>query len=174
MLKTIKFVMHRKGLLVIIGLCICLVLIMAFVFGLYSAGDIKRIVSEQFNRQQLILARQAAREIEYSLNYAIQELVSIRHITQHAMPISRAFLEGIYERVRRRGISSVTIVDTHGKSLISVGEDLPALWSSETYSTGPEDFFPLYLGEKTSQPLVTIFVLKGETTIGSGLPFRYG
>lgn len=83
--------MHRKGLLVIIGLCICLVLIMAFVFGLYSARDLKRIVSEQFNRQQLILARQAAREIEYSLNYAIQELVSIRHITQHAMPISRAF-----------------------------------------------------------------------------------
>ena len=116
--------MHRKGLLVIIGLCICLVLILAFVFGLYSARDLKRIVSEQFNRQQLFLARQAAREIEYSLNYAMQELMSIRYVVQHDIPISKALLEGIYKRVKVKGIDSVGIVDIHGKPSMSAGKDL--------------------------------------------------
>ena len=119
-----KFVMRRKGLLVIIGLCICVVLIVAFFFGLYSARDLKKIVSEQFNGQQLILARQAAHEIENSLNYAMQELVSIRYIVQHGMPISKALLEGVYKRVRGKGIDSVGIVDINGKTLIRAGRDL--------------------------------------------------
>lgn len=140
--------MHRKGILVIIGLCICLVLILAFVFGLYSARDLKKIVSEQFNRQQLILARQAAREIEYSLNYAIQELVSIRYITQHGMPVPKVFLEGIYERVRRRGINSIAIVDTHGKSLVSAGGDLL------------EDFSFIFERKRVANPLLQFLSLK--------------
>jgi len=152
--------MRRKGLLVVVGLGICVVLIVAFFFGIYSARDLKKIVSEQFNGQQLILARQAAHEIENSLNYAMQELISIRYIVQHGMPISKALLEGVYERVRGKGIDSVGIVDINGKTLIRAGRDLIKNLSS------------LSISEKRTNWSLFAFFDKEKTNFGFGLSFN--
>jgi PAS domain S-box-containing protein len=58
----------------LLGLAVVLLLALAFVLGLLSLKRTQEIVAEDFQQQQLILARTTARQIESGLNFLRREL----------------------------------------------------------------------------------------------------
>ena len=65
---------HIRGLLKGLGLLVVLLLAVAFVLGLLSLQRTREIVSEDFQQQQLILAKTTARQIEDGLEFLRREL----------------------------------------------------------------------------------------------------
>jgi hypothetical protein len=74
-----------RRLLTGLGLVVILLLAVAFVLGLLSLQRTREIVSEDFQQQQLILAKTTARQIEDGLEFLRREL-KIQLFTGH--PIS--------------------------------------------------------------------------------------
>ncbi|MGQ9920076.1 MAG: ATP-binding protein [Desulfobacca sp.] len=58
----------------IIGLVTLIVLAIAFVLGLMSSNKMREVISEQFNQQQLIIARSVASDIEEKFDFIRNEL----------------------------------------------------------------------------------------------------
>ena len=63
-----------RRLLTGLGLLVILLLAVAFVLGLLSLQRTREIVSEDFQQQQLILAKTTARQIEDGLEFLRREL----------------------------------------------------------------------------------------------------
>jgi len=63
-----------RRLLTVLGLIVILLLAVAFVLGLLSLQRTREIVSEDFQQQQLILAKTTARQIEDGLEFLRREL----------------------------------------------------------------------------------------------------
>ncbi len=58
----------------IVGTITLLALIGAFVLGLLSANKMREIISDQFNQQQLVIARGVAEDVEDKFRFLIKEL----------------------------------------------------------------------------------------------------
>ena len=63
-----------KRLLQLLGLLVAVLLVVAFVLGFWSLKRTQDIVADDFQQQQLILARTAARQIEDGLSFLRREL----------------------------------------------------------------------------------------------------
>ena len=85
----------KKAFLTTASFVICL-LVVAIILGIRSAHELKKVAIDQFNHQQLILARQASQEIEGSFNAMIEELVTLRDIYSTTGNFSDKLLEGIF------------------------------------------------------------------------------
>ncbi|MDQ7031701.1 MAG: ATP-binding protein [Desulfonauticus sp.] len=90
-----------------IGVCIILLLFCALNLGIYSVRELKAIVAQQFNNQQLILARQAAGEIENSFKAIIEELFILKDFSSQ---LNKKLLQSIYYRIYKFGVRGLFIV----------------------------------------------------------------
>ena len=116
------------------GLVILLLLGAGFTLGIYSLKTMREVASDQFNKQQLVLAEQAARQIEDQLNIIIQQLSILNQSPavqrledetwSNRIKITLAVVKklGVMEigRVNSRGTASY-VVDRHDRIQISAG-----------------------------------------------------
>ena len=110
----------KKAFLTTASFVICL-LVVAIILGIRSAHELKKVAIDQFNHQQLILARQASQEIEGSFNAMIEELVTLRDIYSTTGNFSDKLLEGIFYRIQKLGAKGIFLIDPKGKIIYSQG-----------------------------------------------------
>jgi two-component system NtrC family sensor kinase len=64
----------KKKFFLGVGAGVLLLLVTGLILGFYSLATMREVVSDQFNKQQLVLAEQAARKIESDFKIILQEL----------------------------------------------------------------------------------------------------
>jgi two-component system NtrC family sensor kinase len=105
------------------GLVILVLLGAGFTLGIYSLQTMREVVSNQFNKQQLVLAEQAARQIEDQLKIVIQELSVLNQspAVQHLEPGRWSSRIKITQAVvRKLGVIEIGRVDASGNTVYSV------------------------------------------------------
>ncbi|HSO72011.1 MAG TPA: cache domain-containing protein [Thermodesulfobacteriota bacterium] len=114
---------YSKKLILGSGLVILVLLGAGFTLGIYSLKTMREVVSDQFNKQQLVLAEQAARQIEDQLKTVIQELGLLNQ-----SPAVQRLEEGRWSNrikitqsvVRKLGVVEIGRVDAAGKTVYFV------------------------------------------------------
>ncbi len=111
----------------IAGVVILCILSAAFLIGIRSAWDLKRVVTAQFNQEQLIVARQIASEIEGTFENIIYEMGSFSRIypSLSSNP-TRLFslLKGVLTHFHPVGARGIYLIKGQ-KIQIQIGSPLP-------------------------------------------------
>jgi two-component system NtrC family sensor kinase len=107
-----KFIIRRllKGL----GLLVVLLLAVAFVLGLLSLQRTQEIVSEDFQQQQLILAKTTARQIEDGLEFLRRELKILNYSPsiQYLEPVAWANrMKVSFDDLSKMGVTAIVRID---------------------------------------------------------------
>ena len=114
---------RSKKMILGAGLVILVLLGAGFTMGIYSLKTMREVVSDQFNKQQLVLAEQAARQIEDQLQIVIQEL-SILNQSSAIQQLDEGRwsnrIEITQAVVRKLGVTEIGRVDSSGTKLYSV------------------------------------------------------
>ncbi len=97
------------------------ILLISFILGLRSSQELKRVVIQQFNHQQLLLARQVAQEIKGSFNALIEELIALKEIYSTVGTFSPRLLQPIFQRIQKFGAKDIFIIDDKGKVIYQEG-----------------------------------------------------
>jgi len=126
---------NTRRAIVVVGSFIILLLIGAVYVGLTSSRQMKEIICEDFNQQQLVLARYAASSMEHSLDYiqrelsllnlspSIQYLEKVSWARRMNITLSGVKEEGVFEiRFIDRSGKTAHIVDNRGASLVIRGD----------------------------------------------------
>ncbi len=124
-LKTRKFILG-------IGIFTVALLIAGLIVGFYSLRYMKEIVSDQFNQQQLELARHAARQLEYQFTNIIEDLStlnqspSVQYLEQVSwagriqITLSTMQENGVLEIGRVNGSGEILFTVTNGQNIRTV------------------------------------------------------
>jgi len=105
------------------GLVILVLLGAGFTLGIYSLKTMREVVIDQFNKQQLVLAEQAARQIEDQLKIVIQELSilnqspAVQHLEEGRWSNRIKIAQAV---VRKFGVIEIGRVDAGGNTVYSV------------------------------------------------------
>jgi two-component system NtrC family sensor kinase len=103
-----------KRLLKVVGLLVVLLLAVAFVLGLLSLRRTQEIVSEDFQQQQLILARTTARQIEDGLAFLRRELKILAYSPsiQYLEKVAWANRMRVsFDELSRLGVTAIVRID---------------------------------------------------------------
>lgn len=73
-----KFRGIRKNIFIIVCLTALIFLASGAVIGIWSAGEMKELVVEQFNEEQLVIARNVSNLIERELSFLKKEILLLR------------------------------------------------------------------------------------------------
>ena len=111
-----------------ITLCAFFLLVTAFILGIRSAQELNDIIVNQFNHQQLLLARQAAQGIKNGFNVLIEQLFTIKELYPNGN-VSPKLLKTILSHIQKFGIRGLAILDKKGHILSSQGEISPKMAS---------------------------------------------
>ena len=121
-----------------IALITLLVLAAAFVLGLMSSNKMREVISEQFNQQQLIIAKSVASDIEEKFAFIKNEL--------HTLNLSPAiqYLEVSWpnrmqitmENVKSYGVVEIGLVEPRGSRAKSID------WTAKGNSEAPRSILP--------------------------------
>ncbi|MBW2646013.1 MAG: PAS domain-containing protein [Deltaproteobacteria bacterium] len=104
---------------IILGVFIVVLLMGAFYLGILSARHMKEIISEDFNQQQLVLAKYAANRMENRLDFIKSELsvLNLSPSIQYLEAISWAGrMNGTFSVVKDDGVLEIRLVDYKGKA----------------------------------------------------------
>jgi len=116
-----KYYNVRKAIIVL-GIFMIVLLLSALYLGMVSARHMKEIIREDFNNQQLVLARYAANRIENSLDFIKRELSllsfspSIQYLEVSWANRMNTTLSGIKEE----GIIEIRLIDNKGGTVYIV------------------------------------------------------
>jgi PAS domain S-box-containing protein len=104
--------------IIIFGALMIVLLVSALVLGIFSAKRMKEIVREDFNKQQLILARYAANQIEENLNFIKTELslLSLSPSIQYMEVSWPNRMNTTLTRVKEEGVIEVRFLDVKGET----------------------------------------------------------
>ncbi len=94
--------------------------------GWMSARKVREVVIEDFNQQQLVLARHAASQIENSLDSLKRELslLSLSPSIQYAEAVSLGKrMEIAFSRVKDEGVLEIRFIEYRNMKMYSVGND---------------------------------------------------
>ena len=125
MLHVIEKIGFRR-LVQVMGLMLVLLLAVAFVLGLFSLRRTQEIVSDDFQQQQLILARTAARQIEEGLAFLRRELRIL------AFSPAIQYLESVawenrmrvsFEELSRLGVTAIVRIKHESHYAYTLGAD---------------------------------------------------
>jgi len=95
------------------------ILVVIFILGIRSSQELKKVVIQQFNHQQLILARQASQEIEGSFNALMEELLILKDSQREPSP---DLLQMIFQRAHRLGVRGLFVLNQDKKVIYKIGE----------------------------------------------------
>ncbi|MEW6416761.1 MAG: ATP-binding protein [Nitrospirota bacterium] len=110
-----KYYNVRKAIL-FFGILMLVLLIIALYLGLVSARNMKEIIRDDFNKQQLILARYATHRLEDSLEFIKRELslLSLSPSIQY-LEVSRANrMNTSLSSVKEEGVIEIRLIDKNG------------------------------------------------------------
>ena len=126
---------NTRRAIVIVGALIIVFLMVAGYFGLTSSRHMKEIICEDFNQQQLVLARYAAASMEHTLDYiqrelsllnlspSIQYLEKVSWARRMNITLSAVKNEGVFEiKLITQSGKTAHIVDNRGASLVIQGD----------------------------------------------------
>jgi len=106
--------LNIRRLLKGLGLLVVLLLAVAFVLGLLSLQRTQEIVSEDFQQQQLILAKSTARQIEDGLEFLRRELKILNYSPsiQYLEPVAWANrMKVSFDDLSRLGVTAIVRID---------------------------------------------------------------
>lgn len=104
----------RRNIAVIVGLLAGMFLISGIALGLWSARDMKRQIVEQFNNEQLVIARNTSGMIERELNTIKDELLLLSKDKSFYYPSHFApdeMIQKSFSRVLEKGVWRIFIID---------------------------------------------------------------
>jgi two-component system NtrC family sensor kinase len=112
-----KYYNIRKTIIVF-GIIMIVLLVSALVLGMVSAKRMKEIVRDDFNKQQLILARYAANQIEDNLNCVKRELslLSLSPSIQYMEVSWPNRMNTTLTRVKDEGVIEIRFLDMKGET----------------------------------------------------------
>lgn len=122
-----------------VGAGVLLLLVAGLLLGFYSLSTMREVVSDQFNKQQLVLSEQAARQIETDFKNVFQELIVLNQspTVQYLDAFSWANrIRVTLEVIRDLGVVEIGRVSRDGRRMFSVDrehrgrtrESVPAPW----------------------------------------------
>ena len=100
-------------------LFVIFILVVIFILGIHSSQELKKVVIQQFNHQQLILARQASQEIESNFNALIEELLILKDSQREPSP---DLLQVIFQWAHRLGVRGLFVLNQDKKIIYKIGE----------------------------------------------------
>jgi PAS domain S-box-containing protein len=103
----------------IVGILTLLVLIGAFILGLMSANKMREIISEQFNQQQLVIAKSVATNIEDQFNFFKKEIqvLNLSPIIQYVEVSWPSLLKNAMDNMASHGVFEIGLVEASGKRI---------------------------------------------------------
>jgi two-component system, NtrC family, sensor kinase len=107
---------------IVLGILLIVLLLSALYLGMVSASHMKEIIREDFNKQQLVLARYAAIRVENSLDFIKRELslLSLSPSVQY-LEVSWAKRMNItLSGAREEGVTEIRLIDDKGKTTFIV------------------------------------------------------
>ncbi|MFH1014674.1 MAG: cache domain-containing protein, partial [Nitrospirota bacterium] len=123
---------------ILIVIIMTLLLGTVLILGWMSSRKVREIVTEDFNQQQLVLARHAASQIENSLNVLKREMVllSLSPTIQYIeSPFMDSRVEIAFSSIRHEGAMEIKFIDGKNLKTHHVTEDQ----SCHTEHSNPED-----------------------------------
>ena len=159
-----NFLLSSRYLVAIISVLFFIVLGVAF-FLVYQNAEIMRVqINDDFNQQQLILARQAAAQIAANLDDILVEINSVREHLEAAGSEGRGeAMRGMFERTRSKGVVEIGLMDAAAGMVDS--QRVPGSWPTEAgrvtaacreHPTGAMILGPLWVGlPSDDKPSVT-------------------
>ena len=119
-----KYYNIRK-IILLVGIFVMALLMVAFCMSMFSAGQMKEIISEDFNQQQLVLAKYAANRMENSLDFIKRELLllNLSPSIQYLEKVSWASrMNTTLSAVKDDGVLEIKLIDHNGKTAHVVDE----------------------------------------------------
>jgi len=113
-----KYYNIRRSI-VFIGIFVVALLMVAFYLGIFSVRQMKEIISEDFNRQQLVLAKYAASRMENSMEFMKRELslLNLSPSIQYLERVSWASrMNTTLSAVEDDGVFEIRFIDHKGKT----------------------------------------------------------
>ena len=104
----------KKNVLVIVSAIALLFLTAGAVLGLWSAREMRELVAEQFNEQQLVIARHASALIERQTLFLRKELLYLRNQWDSGEFDLEAYekdIQEVFHRVLESGVWKIEIID---------------------------------------------------------------
>ena len=117
-------VSSKKVYIVVITLTVIL-LVSAFIFGILSANKMRDIISEQFNQQQLTIAKGVASKIEDKFTFLKNELHTL-HLSPSIQYLELSWpnrMRITLENVKKLGVISIGLLDSEGRHIYRVNAD---------------------------------------------------
>lgn len=114
----------KKVYVIIITLTVIL-LVGAFIFGLLSANKMQDIISEQFNQQQLTIAKGVASKIEDKFQFIKNELHTL-HLSPSIQYLELSWpnrMQITLENVKKLGIIRIGLLDSQGRHIYWVDDE---------------------------------------------------
>jgi len=114
-------VSSKKVYIVVITLTVIL-LVSAFIFGILSANKMRDIISEQFNQQQLTIAKGVASKIEDKFTILKNELHTL-HLSPAIQYLEISWpnrMRITLENVKKLGVISIGLLDAEGRQIYRV------------------------------------------------------
>ncbi len=106
-----------KEVFVVVAVAALLFLGAGLILGLWSAREMRQVVSEQFNEEQLVLARHISILIERQIQFLKKEIL----LLEEQIPaggfdpeVSEAAVQRTFQRVLESGVWKIEIVDVRG------------------------------------------------------------
>jgi len=119
-----KYYNIRKAIF-FVGIFVMALLMVAFCMSMFSAGQMKEIISEDFNQQQLVLAKYAANRMENSLDFIKRELslLNLSPSIQYLEKVSWASrMNTTLSAVKEDGVLEIRFIDRDGRTAYIVDE----------------------------------------------------
>jgi two-component system NtrC family sensor kinase len=112
-----KYYNVRKAI-IFLGILMIVLLISALYLGLLSARNMKEIIREDFNKQQLILARYATHRIEDSLEFIKRDLslLSLSPSIQYLEVFWANRMNISLSGVKKEGVTEIRLIDKNGET----------------------------------------------------------
>jgi len=119
-----KYSNTRKSIF-FVGIFVMALLMVAFSLSIFSAWQMKEIVSDDFNQQQLVLAKYAANRMENSLDFIKRELslLNLSPSIQYLEKVSWASrMNTTLSAVKDDGVLEIRFIDRNGRTAYIVDE----------------------------------------------------
>ncbi len=123
-MRRFPFLFSQYALGIILGFNLLLLLVSLYL-GMKSSGQMREIVKEDFNQQQLALARQSARLLEQDFDFLKRELTTLNHSPsiQYLERLTWANrMRATLASVRNEGVIEIRRLDREGKRAFLLDE----------------------------------------------------
>jgi two-component system, NtrC family, sensor kinase len=113
-----------KTVYIIVIILTVILLISAFIFGLLSANKMRDIISDQFNQQQLTIAKGVAKDIDDKIQFLKRELhtLNLSPSVQYLEISWPNRMRITMENVRNLGVVGIGLLDSEGRHIYWVDD----------------------------------------------------